>query len=144
LTKNSKKVIQKIIDKEKNNTIINNKQKKDSDKHLTLTKKSSSNSLNPFENKPGTKLYYFLFTDLLTNDDYKKLFQISQPTKSFSIKELKDLSNKENIIKNNIIKVKNFICSLLYNFDKLVKTNFDPGTIGSTEKILEELNILMQ
>ena len=144
MTKNSKKVIQKIIDKEKNNTIINDKQKKDSDKHLTLTKKSSSNSLNPFENKPGTKLYYFLFTDLLTNDDYKKLFQISQPTKSFSIKELKDLSNEENVIKNNIIKVKNFICSLLYNFDKLVKTNFDPGTIGNTEKILEELNILMQ
>ena len=28
MTKNSKKVIQKIIDKEKNNTIINDKQKK--------------------------------------------------------------------------------------------------------------------
>jgi hypothetical protein len=81
---------------------------------------------------------------LLTNEDYKKLFEIRQPTKSYSIKEIKDLSNEENITKNNIIKVKNFICTLLYNFDKLVKTNFEPGSIENTEKILEELNILMQ
>ena len=133
-SKNSKRVIKNIMDKE--NDIIT-KSKSESDKHI-------------HKNEPPTnqdnrkKIYYFLFTSLLKNDDYNKLFEIKQPTKSYSIKEIKDLSTEENITKNNIIKVKNFICSLLYNFDKLVKTNFEPGTIESTEKILEELNILMQ
>ena len=81
---------------------------------------------------------------LITSDSYKKLFEISQPTKSFSIKEIKETTNEENVKKNNIIKVKNFICSLLYNFDKLVENNFNRDKVGSTEKILDELNILMK
>ena len=72
--------------------------------------------------KEKRTIYYFLLTSLIISDSYKKLFEISQPTKIFSIKEIKNTNNEENIIiKNNIIKVKNFICSLLYNFDKLVK-----------------------
>ena len=133
-SKNSKRVIKNIMDKEIN---FNTKSKSESDKHVNKTE--------PSTNQDNRKIiYYFLFTSLLKNDDYNKLFAIKQPTKSYSIKEIKDLSTEENITKNNIIKVKNFICSLLYNFDKLVKTNFEPGTIESTEKILEELNILMQ
>ena len=81
---------------------------------------------------------------LITSDSYKKLFEISQPTKSFSIKEIKETTNEENIMKNNIIKVKNFICSLLYNFDKLVEKNFNPDKIENTETILDELNTLMK
>ena len=102
--------------------------------------------LNPEEKKPKEKqkIYYFLFTSLLTTDSYKKLFEISQPTKSFSIKELKNTNNEQNLIKNNIIKVKNYICSLLYNFDKLVENNFNPDKIENTEKILDELKILMK
>ena len=139
-SKSSKRVINNIINKENN---INIKLKNESDK--TLNKKVSSDNLNNLDNLDNKKkIYYFLFTSLLTNEDYKKLFEIRQPTKSYSIKEIKDLSNEENITKNNIIKVKNFICTLLYNFDKLVKTNFEPGSIENTEKILEELNILMQ
>ena len=80
----------------------------------------------------------------MTNDDYKKLFEISQPSKSFSIKELKNLSNESDIKENNIIKVKNFICSLLYNFDKLVESNFQIDSIENTEKIFSHLNILMK
>ena len=133
-SKSSQRVINNLINQEDN---INNKPKNESDKNFT--KNISSDNL---DNKK--KIYYFLFTSLLTNDDYKKLFGIKQPTKSYSIKEIKDLSNEENITKNNIIKVKNFICTLLYNYDKLIKTNFEPGSIESTEKILEELNILMK
>ena len=133
-SKSSKRVINNIINLEDN---INNKLKNEPDKNHN--KKVSSDKL---DNKK--KIYYFLITSLLTNEDYKKLFEIRQPTKNYTIKEINDLSNEENITKNNIIKVKNFICSLLYNFDKLVKTNFEPGTIENTEKILEELNIFMQ
>ena len=48
------------------------------------------------------------------------------------------------MMKNNIIKVKNFFFSLLYNYHKLVKTDFDEGTTDNTEKILNELNIFMK
>ena len=94
--------------------------------------------------KEKRTIYYFLLTSLITSDSYKKLFEISQPTKSFSIKEIKETTNEESVKKNNIIKVKNFICSLLYNFDKLVENNFNRDKVGSTEKILDELNILMK
>ena len=90
------------------------------------------------------KLHYFLLTTLLTNDRYKNLFSIEQKTANFSIKELKTTNTEEEITKNNIIKVKNFFCSLLYNYNKLVKTDFDEGTTENTEKILEELNIFMK
>ena len=33
---------------------------------------------------------------------------------------------------------------MLYNYNKLVKTDFDEGKIENTEKILEELNIFMK
>ena len=39
--------------------------------------------------------------------------------------------------------MKNFICSLLYNFDKLVESNFEIDSIENTEKIFQHLNILM-
>ena len=129
LSKNSKKIFDEITQKENS------------------AQNTSKLKLNFFEKdatKKRPKLFYFLITSLATNNDYEKLFEISQLTKSFSLKEIKDLSNEENVLKNNIIKVKNFICNLLYNFDKLIKTNFEPGTIETTEKILEELNILMK
>ena len=112
-SKNCNKLIEEIIGKEKNI--------------------DKSNEDNKSSKKP--KIFYFLTTSLMTNDDYKKLFEISQPSKSFSIKELKNLSNESDIKENNIIKVKNFICSLLYNFDKLVESNFQIDSIENTEKI---------
>ena len=145
MMKRSQNIINNIINKE--GSVVNDIDKFDTAKTMNLRRKSSVtlDKLDKIEIPPKKKKkFYFLFMSLLTNNDYKKLFEITQPTKSFSIKELKDLSTEENVTKNNIIKVKNFICNLLYNFDKLVKTNFEPGTIENTEKILEELNILMQ
>ena len=90
-------------------------------------------------------LHYFLLTTLITNERYNKLINIVQETPNFSIKELKiNNPNEESIMKNNIIKVKNFFCSLLYNYDKLVKTDFDEGTTENTVKILNELNYFMK
>ena len=42
-------------------------------------------------------------------------------------------------MQNNIIKVKNFFCNLLYNYRTLVKTDFNEGTTTSTNAILTEL-----
>ena len=42
-------------------------------------------------------------------------------------------------MENNIIKVKNFFCNLLYNYRTLVITDFDEGTTRNTNEILTEL-----
>ena len=82
-------------------------------------------------------------TKLDSNETYKQLLDI-EPKLYFSIKELKVIPDEESMIKNNIIKVKNFFCSLLYNYHKLAKTDFDEGTTDNTVSILNELNIFMK
>ena len=87
----------------------------------------------------GRKIkYYFLLTELLTNDKYSKLFNIQQSTPYFSIKEV-DKNTDDEVNKNNIIKVKNFFCSILYNYNNLVKTDFDEGTTSNTHSIIIQL-----
>ena len=140
-SKSSQQIMRDIINKENN---IEEQNKTENDNKSNKSRNNSVNSVDIENYKPKKKIYYFLFTSLAINEENNKLFEISQNSKSFSLPEIKDLSNESNVIKNNIIKVKNFICSLLYNFDKLVKTNFEPGSIENTEKILEELNMLMK
>ena len=150
-SKKCKNIMNEIINKEnkdielKQNEIKKNKEKlRTSNLDILFEEVSSSSSTEINKPKTKPKIYYILLTSLITSDSYKKLFEISQPTKSFSIKEIKGANNEENIMKNNIIKVKNFICSLLYNFDKLLEKNFNPDKIESTETILDELNTLMR
>ena len=149
-SKKCKNIMNEIINKEnkdielKQNEIKKSKEKlRTSNLEILLNEVISYESENKMP-KIKPKIYYVLVTSLITSDSYKKLFEISQPTKSFSIKEIKETTNEENIMKNNIIKVKNFICSLLYNFDKLVEKNFNPDKIENTETILDELNTLMK
>ena len=109
-------------------------------------KKKKDKKENKIENEKESekKIRYFLVTSVLYNDRYKLLFNINQDTPSFSIKELKDTSEKKYTNENNIIKVKNFFCSLLYNYNKLVKTDFDENKTENTEKILIELKNFMK
>ena len=84
-------------------------------------------------------LKYFLITDIITNKRYTQLFDIKQEKANFSIKELKKTQTDSEIMENNIIKVKNFFCNLLYNYRTLVKTDFNEGTTDNTKVILTEL-----
>ena len=127
LYQNNKDILNSILKSEMkiNNTTQNKKLKK-------------SKSCNITETKP--KVHYFLLTSIIYNEKYKKLFDIKQDTTSFSIKELKVSGEEElSIIKNNIIRVKNFFCSLLYNYNYLLKTDFNEAKIETTEEILKEL-----
>ena len=95
--------------------------------------------------KQGKKiLNFFLFTDLLVNNKYKKMFSLTQERPNFTLKELKSTQNESERQKNNIIKIKNFLSSLLYNYRTLVKTDFDDGTTVNTIKILRELKKFMK
>ena len=83
------------------------------------------------------KLTHFLLTSLLTNEKYNKLFNIKLENKqNYTIKELKIMKSKEDIINNNIIKIKNFLICLLYNY-----SNFHTIDLCK-EKDLDTIEIL--
>ena len=112
------------------------------DKRKEGDKKKKKNDEN--ENKEiKSILHYFLITGLDSNEKYKNLFKIEEK-KYFSLTELKELKDEKSITKNNIIKVKNLFFILLYNYHKLVKTDFGEGTTENTEKILKELYMFMK
>ena len=90
------------------------------------------------------KIQYFHFSELLFNDKYKNLFSLEQKNPYYHIKEIKDLKTKEAKDKNNIIKAKNFINSILYNYRILVKTDFVEGTTNEAIDILKELKLFMK
>ena len=72
-------------------------------------------------------------SDLLTNQKFTKIFSIAQEKASFTLPELPTTELDEDNRKNNIIKVKNFICTLLNNYRTLVKTDFIEGTTNNTK-----------
>ena len=121
---NSQKIIDELKEKEEFEKIVNEKKKKE---------------------KKGRKLLkFFLFTDFLVNNKYLNLFKLEQDKPNFTIKELQQTQNENERQKNNVIKIKNFLSSLLYNYRTLVKTDFDEGTTLNTIKILRELKKFMK
>ena len=56
---------------------------------------------------------YFLFTDLLVQNRYIKIFDFNQIKPNIIIKELKAVQNENNSQANNIIRVKNYLSTLL-------------------------------
>ena len=85
------------------------------------------------------KLKYFFFSDIIFNNKYSDLFEIKERKEYFQIKKLKNPNNEE--IENNIIKLKNFIFALLYNFQSLDKIDFyiDNGNEPNTLNILQKM-----
>ena len=94
------------------------------------------------DNKQKTN--FFLITSLIANDKYKELFDLQLDQKpNYTIKE-KNIDNESDTHKNDIIKVKNFFSSLLYNYRKLIITDFDQGTTSNTIDILKILKTFVK
>ena len=92
-------------------------------------------------------IHYFHISELLFNDKFKKLFSLEQKNPCYHIKEIKEtkeINNKELNNKNNIIKAKNFISSILYNYRVLEKSDFNEGSINNIIDILKELKLFMK
>ena len=135
-----------------NNTID---EKKININNISFNKGSSNSSFFSFakrkkkekvviETSKSCFIRYYLISDLLINDQYKNTFNLKQNTYHYSIKELKECKNEEDINRNILIKVKNFFSSLLCNYRQLVKTDFDEGTTNNTIDILKELKSYMK
>jgi hypothetical protein len=143
-TKIFEKTFEKLNSKANRNLINNLKknQKKEIIKKYIPSKGKKPPELKEFEGKK--QIYYFLETELLCNEKYLKLFSIEQKTPYYNIKELKKASNEEEIIKNNIIKVKNFFSAILYNYMELVKKDFNESSISNIKDILNQLKIFLK
>ena len=106
-------------------------------------KNSNTKKLEYIEVKNRKKLYFFLDSELIFNDKYKNLFTMKKNTFIYENEELKSAKNEEEILKNDVIRVKNYFSYLLCNYRKIKKTDFDHLKIFNTENIIKELKILM-
>ena len=106
--------------------------------------------IKEYKETKGRKIIkYFLISNIILNQNYSKLINFTQEKKFFNLKEInaeetdENNNNKENI-QNKIIKIKNFLCTILYNYRALVKTDFEEDKISNTISILKELKKLMR
>jgi len=81
----------------------------------------------------------FLLTDSIYNKKLGNSIEKENKKKYFNLKELKQIENEEQKIKNKIIKVKNYLCSLLYNNQILSLNNFKKEKLSDIINILQEL-----
>ena len=104
--------------------------------------------IKEYKEVKGRKLIkYYLIYKIVLNQEYSKHINIKQDKKFFNIKEINpsnnELSDNENI-QNKIINIKNFLCTILYNYRMLVKTDFEEDKLNNTISILKELKRLMK
>ena len=100
-------------------------------------KNKDENKKNKDTNLP--RLFYFLISDVLINEKYKNVFKLEQKDPYFRIEELKTVENDEDMIKNSLIRVKNSICSILYNYKSLIKKDFPKDSTIDVKSIFCEL-----
>lgn len=84
--------------------------------------------------------HILLFKDLLINPKFENLFNVEQKSSPFFINELNKIENDEDIKKNNIIKAKNYLYSILYGFKKLNELDFSEK--DNILDILKEIKIM--
>ena len=115
-------------------------------KRQTFLKKTSSKNITILKDKNGNfkqscvpRIYYFLISDILINEKYKTIFKLEQKEPNFRIEELKKIENDTDLMQNNLIRVKNSICSILYNFHTLLKKDFPEETTVDTKSIFKEI-----
>ena len=106
-------------------------------------KNPKSKKIEYVDVKKRKKLYYYLNTELIWNDNYKKLFANNLNTNNFILKELNNIETEEDILKNNAIKVKNYFSCLLCNYRKINKKDFNMVDELNLENILKELKNFM-
>ena len=82
---------------------------------------------------------YYLITKIKTNKEYSYIFKMNQEKEYLNKKEFKKVETEEEIMNNNLIKIKNLICQILYNFHILKNSDFNQESIINSSKIFKEL-----
>ena len=82
---------------------------------------------------------YFLFNKILINEKYSYILKLNIENKPYlNIKELENNETNEEIDKNYIIKVKNMICAILYDYIPLKNINLKENEKMDSFKIFKE------
>lgn len=97
-------------------------------------KKSKNNKINRIELKK-----FFLIKKTLINEKYSYISDMNLEKKYYNIKELKRTQTLKDIDKNNIIKVKNLICSILYNYRFLNIIKYKKNKVYDSISLFKEL-----
>ena len=87
------------------------------------------------------KRNYFLKYNIVYNEEFNKLMNINQKPNqpNFSISEIKNIKNDDDVVKNNMIKIQNYISKILYNYSTLNKMDFSQEIKINTTNIFTEL-----
>jgi hypothetical protein len=87
------------------------------------------------------KRNYFLKYNIVYNEEFNKLMNINQKPNqpNFSISEIKNIKNDDDVVKNNMIKIQNYISKILYNYSTLNKKDFSQEIKFNTTNIFTEL-----
>ena len=140
LTNETSKEIIQIIKEDKNNclslkSLIEKESQNQNDskdkKRESLKESSKDNSI-----KEKIKHFYFYTSDLFINKQYEEYFKLENKT---TITSNLVGASKEDIIKNNIQKVKDCICIILGNYQTLSERKFTEENIKDTKSIFREI-----
>ena len=136
------KILEIIFNKinKSNNIALLEKIKKNKEyENISIISKNKSKKTKKDEQKIEIKKY-FLFNKLIVNEKYSYILDLNLEEKPYlSLKELEKNETKEEIEKNNIIKVKNIISSILYNYQTLKYFNIKKDENMDSLKIFQEL-----
>ena len=143
------KIIAKLYDGRDNEKFLNSLCEEN---EVFTVIKLENKTKKKMEEKREKNIKYFLFTDILYNDKYKKLLSSLSKGKSFFKLEEKKIShnnkedNKDNkeVIENLIIKTKNVISTILYNYRVFIETDFRDVENINTSDIFKKLKLFMK
>ena len=104
---------------------------------------SQENSINNFS-EPTKIIKCFMLTDVIINKNGKiqNIMKYEKYNKNyFNIQEIKEAKDDDEITKqkNEIIKIKNLLCGLLFHLEPLSKNNFPHTDLSDILSILKEL-----
>ena len=145
------KIVSKLVDSSDNVKFLSSLCKENEFVKLkTLNKTKSKN----FDEKKEKNIKYILITDILYNDKYKELLSSIEKGRSYFKLEEKKISdnalnkedNKDNkeMIENLIIKTKNVISTILYNYRVIIETDFGDADTINTSDIFNKLRLFMK
>ena len=134
-------IVNNLDEEKKNKKILERKQFIMTFKKLCIDVHMKSIEKQIEEDKKEKIKNYFLEYQIIYNQQFNNLMNIehkkSQP--NLTIPEIKNLKSDENIMKNNLIKIQNFLCKLLYNYRTLNISDFSDKNNLDTINILHEL-----
>ena len=126
----NKKIISKLISNINIVEKIMNKKE-----YIEIEQENSVDNFSKFKRVVNS----FLLTDSIYNKKLDSLIKKEQNKKFFNLEELKQIENEEQRTQNQIIKIKNYLCSLLYNNQILSISNFKKEKLSNIIDILNEL-----